>query len=286
MSALAGSEGRIRDGLIALALLATAAFLPRVVRRFRRGGAGPEAHCQGDIAMAKVSWLPSAATALAVLFCYGTSLLIGLLAILGISIAVDERAWTGAIVFSAAVAAACIALSGWKRRFPWPTAAAALGLGSILWAMYGTYSRTVELAGFGLLAAAAIWDLRSRSSPRAADAGTAWIAAADLARRLAAEPRPVIVDVRGADEFAGELGHIEGAFNLPVAELSQRIGELEAFKADELVLVCKTQMRSAKASAMLTEAGFAHVAVLHGGMVEWTKQGPSADSTGTGGAIR
>ncbi len=53
----------------------------------------------------KISWLPGAATALAIVSCYGTVLLIGVLSLLGVSLAIDERIWTGAISTFAALAA-------------------------------------------------------------------------------------------------------------------------------------------------------------------------------------
>lgn len=110
------------------------------------------------------------------------------------------------------------------------------------------------------------------SQTSSADAAVGWIEVAELAARLKRAPRPLIVDVRGADEFTGELGHIEGARNVTLADLPQRLADLRPFMADEVVLVCKTQMRSAKAAELLTQAGFGRVAVLRGGMVEWVRQ--------------
>ena len=46
-----------------------------------------------------------------------------------------------------------------------------------------------------------------------------WVEPAELHRRLAGEGAPIVVDVRGPDEFDGPLGHIEGARNIPLAEL-------------------------------------------------------------------
>ena len=37
---------------------------------------------------------------------------------------------------------------------------------------------------------------------------------------------PLILDVRNADEYAGELGHIEGSLLIPVGDLEARLGEL------------------------------------------------------------
>jgi sterol desaturase/sphingolipid hydroxylase (fatty acid hydroxylase superfamily)/rhodanese-related sulfurtransferase len=122
-----------------------------------------------------------------------------------------------------------------------------------------------------LVGVAGQYPINRRSAGPAPDAerDMSWIGTPDLADRLRREPRPLLIDVRGPDEFTGELGHIEGARNIPLADLAQHIPELERFKADEVVLVCRTQMRSAKAAAMLSEKGFRRVAVLRGGMVDW-----------------
>ena len=110
---------------------------------------------------------------------------------------------------------------------------------------------------------------RTRSTVKA---DVTWIDVPELADRLGRNPAPVVLDVRGPDEFTGELGHIAGAKNIALGEVPQRLREIEALKTAPIVLVCKTQMRSAKAAAALAEAGFRDVAVLRGGMVEWTRQ--------------
>ena len=117
----------------------------------------------------KFSWLPAAATVLAVVSCYGTTLLVGLLSLLGVSLAINERAWAGAISVFALLAAMLIATSGRRRRVVGPSLSAAIGVAFILWAMYGTYSRVIELAGFALLVAATLWD-RRLGAPRKCEA--------------------------------------------------------------------------------------------------------------------
>jgi rhodanese-related sulfurtransferase len=95
-----------------------------------------------------------------------------------------------------------------------------------------------------------------------------WIEVGELRQRLAGTALPLILDVRGADEFDGPLGHIEGARNIPLAELSARQGEI-AGAGRPVVCVCLTDKRSAAAAAQLAEAGAADVAVLRGGMKAW-----------------
>lgn len=215
------------------------------------------------------SWLPRTATALAILSCYGTLLVIALLSLLGISLAVNESAWAGAISAFAALAALAIAASYRRHRSIGPTAIAVSGLALILWAMHGSYNRVIELVGFVLLIAATLWDWRAATSASATVDNLSWIEPRGLSDRLARDPKPVIVDVRAPDEFAGLLGHIATARNLPIAELASRLREIDALKDKPVVLVCRTDKRSAAASALLRDAGFHDVRVLRGGMERW-----------------
>jgi rhodanese-related sulfurtransferase len=221
----------------------------------------------------KSSRIPRAATALAVLSCYGTTVLIGMLSLLGVSLALDEGVWAGAISVFAALATIAIAVSYRRHRTIGPTVVAAIGLGLILWAIYDSYSRVIELTGFVLLIVATLWDWRAGARRAVTADGMSWIEASDLADRLQCDSRPIVVDVRGPDEFRGVLGHLHGARNIPLDELQRRISELTEFRARELTLVCRTQMRSARAAALLKGAGFSDARVLRGGMEQWSKNG-------------
>jgi rhodanese-related sulfurtransferase len=100
------------------------------------------------------------------------------------------------------------------------------------------------------------------------ETGPQWIEPDALRARLGRGERPLILDVRGPDEFDGLLGHIEGARNLPLSELQSRIGEIGR-DAGPIVVVCLTDKRSSQAAAALTAAGIRDVAVLRGGMRAW-----------------
>jgi rhodanese-related sulfurtransferase len=228
----------------------------------------------------KLYWFPRAATALAVLSCYGTTVLIGLLSLLGVSLALDEGIWAGAISLFAALATIAIAASYRRHRIIGPTVIAALGLGLILWVMYGSYSRVIELVGFVLLIVATLWDWRAGARRAAGADDVSWIEASDLAGRLNHDSSPIVVDVRGPDEFRGALGHLRGARNIPLDGLRRRISELAAFKEREVTLVCRTQMRSAKAAALLKDAGFSDARVLRGGMEQWNRIGLPVEDRG------
>jgi uncharacterized membrane protein YdjX (TVP38/TMEM64 family)/rhodanese-related sulfurtransferase len=127
------------------------------------------------------------------------------------------------------------------------------------------------LTGLALLAAVAFAPRLLRRLKSEANVG--WIEASELMPRLDAAEAVAIVDVRRADEFAGPLGHIADARNVPLDELPGRAGELASLSETPVVLVCKTDRRSARAAALLAAAGFRHVLVLRGGMVSWNAAG-------------
>lgn len=74
-----------------------------------------------------------------------------------------------------------------------------------------------------------------------------------------------LVDVRTAEEYAA--GHIEGALNFPLANLSNHLAELEP-KDRWVVVYCRSGGRSAQAAALLTREGFSRVFDL-GPMSNW-----------------
>lgn len=104
---------------------------------------------------------------------------------------------------------------------------------------------------------------------RRAPASVEWIDPATLAHELAGSAAPAVIDVRGPDEVAGPLGRIPGAANIPVDRLVAT-PTLAGPPGDRpVVLVCRTDRRSAAAAAALCGAGFRRVAVLRGGIERW-----------------
>ncbi len=83
------------------------------------------------------------------------------------------------------------------------------------------------------------------------------------AKRLVGEGAE-LVDVRTVEEYA--QGHIDGAINIPLHELGQRLGELE--KDKPIVLYCRSGNRSGSAMKQLQAAGFEEVHNL-GAMSRW-----------------
>jgi len=124
------------------------------------------------------------------------------------------------------------------------------------------------LLALGLLAAVA---LLPRLIGRLRGGSFAWIEADELKQRLDRGEAVTVVDVRGPDEFTGPLGHVADAVNLPVGELPSRLSEINALRDKPVVLVCRTDKRSAAAAQMLRAAGFAKVSVLRRGMEQWNR---------------
>ena len=75
----------------------------------------------------------------------------------------------------------------------------------------------------------------------------------------------VLLDVRTVSEY--ESGHIEGAINIPVHELTSRMFEL-ADKSRPIVVYCRSGRRSSRAKQLLEDGGFQQVENL-GGMYRW-----------------
>ena len=83
----------------------------------------------------------------------------------------------------------------------------------------------------------------------------------------------LILDVRTAEDFVGEQGHIDGARNLPLETLAEHIDDLAAYRESPIAIVCRTDRRSAKAGALLSRHGFADVHVVRNGMTAWNERG-------------
>jgi rhodanese-related sulfurtransferase len=83
--------------------------------------------------------------------------------------------------------------------------------------------------------------------------------------------KTTVIDVRSADEFSG--GHLRDAKNIPLADLGNRIGELDKSKNRTVVVVCQSGARSGKAVRQLAAAGFGDVWSLDGGVAAWQAAG-------------
>lgn len=79
----------------------------------------------------------------------------------------------------------------------------------------------------------------------------------------------LILDVRDEAEFAA--GHISNAKHIPVAELENRIKEIQRFKDKPVIVNCQGGVRSSKACAVLRKLEFTQLNNLQGGLNAWTQ---------------
>jgi rhodanese-related sulfurtransferase len=79
----------------------------------------------------------------------------------------------------------------------------------------------------------------------------------------------LILDVREPDEWV--QFHIPGATLIPLGELPNRLNEVP--KDRQVVVVCRTGVRSAQGRDILLKAGFTKVTSMAGGMTQWQAQG-------------
>ncbi len=119
-----------------------------------------------------------AGLAMALLACYGTLAAAGLLALLGIGLALNETVWAGTIATFALLATVAIIPGVRRHRSPSPALLAVAAAGMILYALFINYSMALELIGFLMLAGSAWWDVRLRRREEARtlglDTGAAW----------------------------------------------------------------------------------------------------------------
>jgi adenylyltransferase/sulfurtransferase len=91
------------------------------------------------------------------------------------------------------------------------------------------------------------------------------ITVTELKARIDRGDAPMIVDVREPHEF--RICRIPGAVLIPMRELPSRVHELDP--AAEIVVQCRSGVRSANATLWLRQQGFAGARNLTGGILEW-----------------
>ncbi len=89
---------------------------------------------------------------------------------------------------------------------------------------------------------------------------------AELKAKLDAGEDIFVLDVREPHEY--EIAKIEGTTLIPLGQLAQRVDELNS--TADIVIHCKSGMRSAKAQKLLKEMGFSRVTNLAGGILRWS----------------
>jgi len=103
---------------------------------------------------------------------------------------------------------------------------------------------------------------------RGAGAGSLSAAAAV---HLINREKAVVLDVSEPDEFAA--GHVNGAKNLPLGELEQKLPTMVKNKNLPLVLVCAKGARASRAEGIAKKLGYEKAQALAGGLKAWRAAG-------------
>jgi adenylyltransferase/sulfurtransferase len=90
----------------------------------------------------------------------------------------------------------------------------------------------------------------------------------ELAKRLATGEPVHLIDVREPHEL--EISALPNADSIPLGSMSTRMAKLD--DAEEIVLFCRTGLRSTRALHILTGAGFKKTFSLQGGINAWARQ--------------
>jgi adenylyltransferase/sulfurtransferase len=108
--------------------------------------------------------------------------------------------------------------------------------------------------------------IRGQEAAPPPTASSEWeITVEELKKRLDRNDKPFILDVRNPEEF--QICRIPGSTLLPLPELPSRFKELNPDQ--EMVIHCKSGMRSLKAMNFLRQQGFQKVKNLKGGILAW-----------------
>jgi adenylyltransferase/sulfurtransferase len=103
--------------------------------------------------------------------------------------------------------------------------------------------------------------------PEEVSLGSAYeITPIEVSTWLQREDRPFLLDVREANEW--EIGHLPDAVRISVNELPARMHELDS--ARDMVVYCRSGVRSGRAVELLRGAGFRKLKNMLGGILRWS----------------
>jgi len=84
----------------------------------------------------------------------------------------------------------------------------------------------------------------------------------------------LVLDVRTAAEWDGDLGHVDGAVPVPVDELEGRLAELDRYRTKAVLVYDRLGGTASRAGQILVTHGFRDVSALDGGLKayrDWQK---------------
>jgi rhodanese-related sulfurtransferase len=93
------------------------------------------------------------------------------------------------------------------------------------------------------------------------------ISAEEAYQLIKSNKNTIVVDVRTSGEF--KSGHIPGAKSIPVGAINSRIGELEKYKSEPVLVHCASGGRSPAAVRVLIKNNFSNIYHMNRGLTGW-----------------
>ena len=86
-------------------------------------------------------------------------------------------------------------------------------------------------------------------------------------------PEMLVLDLRSAQEYNGETGHLRGAQNIPLERLPYRLLEISPFRETTVLVYCRADGCGEKGMAVLIASGFQDAVLMDGGIDAWIRGG-------------
>lgn len=124
----------------------------------------------------------------------------------------------------------------------------------------GTYPTVTELIDYEAFCGISPEPVQTQDVPE--------ISVQTYAQRMAAGDAPFLLDVRQPHEY--EIANL-GGYLLPLGELADGLYKLPVHPGDEIIVHCRSGVRSAKAVRVLQAHGFRKAVNLAGGILAWSQ---------------
>ena len=108
----------------------------------------------------KLAWLSGVSAVLAFLACNGTTLLVGLLSFVGITLAINPHVQAATISIFAVVTLVFVYFGYRDHRKAGPLIISVVGAALVVGTLYTVFNKVVETAGLVLLIGSSIWSWR------------------------------------------------------------------------------------------------------------------------------
>jgi rhodanese-related sulfurtransferase len=97
---------------------------------------------------------------------------------------------------------------------------------------------------------------------------------APIAQEMLLDNRKIVVfDVRPTAEYDGPLGHIAGAYSLPLDSIESHLTEILPYQGNTVMVYGDAEEESIRGSRLLVAAGFQNVVRISGGIRKWLDLG-------------